>query len=62
MTIAQTNTLWEIKVHKIHIKEWASVKDEILGMVPWDNKKKHNHKLLGLTIIYKEETMLNTMK
>ena len=40
MTIAQTNTLWEIKVHKIHIKEWASVKDEILGMVPWDNKKK----------------------
>lgn len=37
MTIAQTNILWEIKIHKIHIKEWASVKDEILGMVSWDS-------------------------
>ena len=40
MTIAQSHTLWEIKAHIIHIKEWASIKDEILGMVPWDNKKK----------------------
>ena len=40
MTIAQTNILWKVEVHKIHIKEWAENKERILGMVPWDDKRK----------------------
>ena len=28
--------LWSIDVHKIHIKEWALVKNRLLSIIPWD--------------------------
>ena len=40
MTIATTKVLWKVEAHKIHIKEWAENKERILGMVPWDDKRK----------------------
>ena len=32
----ETIPLYTVNVHKIHIKEWASVKDQFLSMIPWD--------------------------
>ena len=31
-----TIPLWTINVHKIHIKEWALVKNKLLSIIPWD--------------------------
>ena len=36
--------LWSIDVHKIHIKEWALVKDRLLSIIPWDEiNQRKNH-------------------
>ena len=35
MKIAKEITLWSLDVYKIHIKEWPTVKDKILSLVPW---------------------------
>ena len=37
MKIAKEITLWSLDVYKIHIKEWPTVKDKILSLVPWDD-------------------------
>ena len=36
MEMIETIPLYSVNVHKIHIKEWASVKDQFLSMIPWD--------------------------
>ena len=37
MKIAKEIALWSLNVYKIHIKEWPTVKDKILSLVPWDD-------------------------
>ena len=34
--------LWSVDVHKIHIKEWALVKDRLLSIIPWDINQRKN--------------------
>ena len=36
MEMIETIPLYSVNVHNIHIKEWASVKDQFLSMIPWD--------------------------
>ena len=66
--------LWSVDVHKIHIKEWALVKDRLLSIIPWDelNQRKNKfaretlrdeeHEMTGLITFFKEQIILMDMK
>ena len=32
----QTIPMWTVNVHKIHIKEWALIKNKLLSIIPWE--------------------------
>jgi len=32
----QTIPMWTVNVHKIHIKEWALIKNKLLSVIPWE--------------------------
>ena len=40
--------LWSVDVHKIHIKEWALVKDRLLSIIPWDEINQRKNDFLQL--------------
>ena len=40
----KTIPLWTVDVYKIHIKEWALIKDKFLSIIPWDDINQRKNK------------------
>ena len=49
--------LWSIDVHKIHIKEWALVKNRLLSIIPWDEINQRKNKFARETLRDEEHEM-----